>query len=271
LALRTRDVLFSFRFHPKVLEWTGLWSIPTYSRAVVDVARRLWQTTVDVSAISDGSVSINIEMDPDVSVADLVSQWSQHLNELRTEVEKRLEDTSDAIVLRFKFPPSVKVACEQYLLYFSEFLHDLDISANVQVREESGHVLFSVTPTSSRDALERIHEALGIYLQLSEEEISDAAGDIPSQKLAANIYHLRSQLHLARAIMQSQQATIDAQQLTIDIQQRFLQPSDASIAGQPASREEFAGGTVALVPYKGNGFEVDLPTLFRRMKKFLQR
>ena len=50
----------------------------------------------------------------------------------------------------FEFPDAVRVPCEQYLLYFAQFLRDLGVEASSELRHEVGMVLFSVTPTDLR-------------------------------------------------------------------------------------------------------------------------
>jgi hypothetical protein len=70
------------------------------------------------------------------------------------------------ITIPFAFPPEVRVACEQYLVYFVQFLADVGIEATADLQEKAGGVLFSVTPKDKDEALEHIREALAIYLRL---------------------------------------------------------------------------------------------------------
>ena len=70
----------------------------------------------------------------------------------------QIEDKS--LATYFSFPEEVKSACEQYLLYFGEFLRDGGINASVEIKEEADRVLFSVTPRDSREALGRIRQIL---------------------------------------------------------------------------------------------------------------
>jgi hypothetical protein len=66
---------------------------------------------------------------------------------LSREVEQALlSGGPSAVTAVFEFPAPIKSACEQYLLYFAQFLRDLGIEAEAELKEEAGRVLFSVTP-----------------------------------------------------------------------------------------------------------------------------
>src|SRR5215469_11433116 len=60
----------------------------------------------------------------------------------------------------FTFPAPIKSACEQYLLYFGQFLSDLGIQTQTELAENAARVLFSVTPIDATQALSQIRDAL---------------------------------------------------------------------------------------------------------------
>lgn len=124
---------------------------------------------------------------------------------------KFLKD-SDSLSILFDFPEELKVSCGQYLLYFAQFLRDLGISATPNLREEAGKVLFSVTPTDDFEALDKIREALAVYLSLSSNPIPNSTGDRTVDMVLsgarANAKHLESQLELAIAKLQFKEATL---------------------------------------------------------------
>ncbi len=72
---------------------------------------------------------------------------------------------------KFEFPNEISSACKQYLLYFTQFLQDIGINATSSLKEDAGKVLFSVTPTDNSEALDKIREALAIYLNLPANPI----------------------------------------------------------------------------------------------------
>lgn len=186
-----------------------------------------------------------------------------------------INSNDSTVVNLFDFPKEVKVACEQYLIYFIQFLKEIGINAEANLKEESGIVLFTVVPSSSETALELIRDALNIYLQLpilfNNAQYNPIQMDVNVQQLLANVHHLNSQLMLSRAIIQTNQLTIGNQQRLIEQQQRVI---DSSIFKQSLieSRtnedegEEILGGTVKLQKYEGNGFQVDIPNIYRWVK-----
>ena len=105
-----------------------------------------------------------------------------------------------SVAMSFDFPDAVKTSCEQYLLYFVQFLRDVGVEATAELREHAGRVLFSVTPKDESEALDKIREALEVYLRLPSAVGVNAAAsmstDLATQQLLANIYHLKSQLML---------------------------------------------------------------------------
>lgn len=87
----------------------------------------------------------------------------------------------DALVAHFNFPEEKRVACEQYLLYFVQFLKDLGVEANAKLESEQGQVLFAVTPANGQEALDKIREALGIYLNLPFQPGLQTAGNTATE------------------------------------------------------------------------------------------
>ncbi|MDF9545755.1 hypothetical protein [Bacillus cereus] len=183
----------------------------------------------------------------------------------------------NALISWFEFPERVRIPCEQYLLYFIQFLKDLGISAEANLENESGKVLFSVIPTTESVALEQIRDALEVYLQLPSKVNTMSYMNMPTdpkiQQLIANTQHLNSQLMLCNASMQMQAQTIERQQTIINQQQRMLDATilqtslvTMSTSGKEEDKEELFGGTVALKKYEGKGFEVNVANIYRWIK-----
>jgi hypothetical protein len=126
----------------------------------------------------------------------------------------------------FEFPPSIRAACEQYLVYFGQFLEDLGIHADSEIKRHAGSVMFCVTPSDGPTALAAIRDALEAYLQLpTAPELHDARLDTRDPaltQLKANVRFLQSQLELSRAIVEAKDATIQAMDVTIYRQQQLI-------------------------------------------------
>ncbi|MBW3654775.1 MAG: hypothetical protein KY444_01615 [Gemmatimonadetes bacterium] len=197
------------------------------------------------------------------------------------------EAQRDTLVTLFDFPPALSTACEQYLLYFVQFLRDLGIEAEGDVRHRANQVLFSVRPHEGAEALDRIREALAIYLQLpSTPGLEVAVGDSPDiavLQLQANIHHLKGQITLLKAVASANRAEIralDAENQALSLanyqyHQVFAAAAEAnrlvslpqSGSESTAEDEPILGGMVTLTRLEGKGFKVNLPEIFRKLKR----
>lgn len=203
-------------------------------------------------------------------LVDKIGDWVRQATEqLRSKVD------SDSLIAYFDFPAAVRTPCEQYLLYFVEFLADIGVDAKADLRHEMGRVLFAVTPQTSGDALIRIKEALEVYLNLPTATIVgdvDAISDMRIQQLRANVSHLQGQLMLAGAIVQAKDKSIESMEATIlslrktlagNVMGDSLKALDTSSG---AKTEELIPGLVTVEEYKGKGFTINLPELLRRLR-----
>lgn len=273
--VRTQPRLrFEFQFWMD--DWKGDWTIADYVLRLRDVVRELddpavrWVGSRDefrdiyegfsvsiAGANRSNSLQANID-----ALAPKIGELHRH-----TQSELEAEAREGAVVVRFEFPEEVRVPCEQYLVYFADFLKDLGVGADTALNSEAGSVLFSVKPTDSAQALEQIREALDIYLRLPASPISEVSfDDVAAQKLLANIRHLEGQLALAQAVMRAQQASIEAQATTIINQQKILSGDIVINSVTPNDREELVGGAVTLTKYEGKGFEINLAQIMRRLR-----
>lgn len=200
---------------------------------------------------------------------------SAQLHTVRQMVEDRVTNlTLKGVLTVFEFPPTVKNACEQYLLYFVQFLRDLGIDAEAELREEANSVLFEVTPTDEKQALEQIRAALGVYLQMpSAPEFAAAASqfnDLAVSQLQANVLHLQSQVVLARAVLQMKDATISAQSEALAVLHERLDLRTFLPSNQPATAgdsEPVVAGLVSVKNYSFKFVDVNFPEILRKLKR----
>ena len=209
------------------------------------------------------------------SVKSEISRLLQIVKPLCNKVVEELLRSvqKDSLITFFSFPSPIKAACSQYLLYFIQFLEDLGIKADSQIKEDAGHVLFSVTPKEGPAALGKIREALEIYLDLPRNPEFNAAArefpDIAISQLTANVFFLKSQLALAQAMLETKNATIEALNFTVFQQHQLLTGPVLSERVQESKKdsEPIVGDTVHLTKYEGKFLKVDLPTILRRLKR----
>lgn len=195
-----------------------------------------------------------------------------------TEVICAFQDEDAPLKAVFSFPQHLEKACEQYLIYFGEFLTDLGIGADVKLREVGEKILFSVSPDDKEEALKRVKSALAIYLKLPnvyEESKLELAPDYDPiiQKHIANIEHLRSQLRLSDAVVRVQGLEItslrkilmSSQNNTAIIIENSL--DIVNTTGQVEKREEFFGGALKFVPWKKGPIEIDAGKIVSSLKR----
>jgi hypothetical protein len=228
-----------------------------------------WQRSGN-TAIEGFGVSSSMSLKDFVSDALEMRKYLAEVPQvIRTELN---EQESRAIRLVFDFPPTIKNACEQYLMYFVQFLSDMGIDAKAEVKERARSVLFSVTPEDDKQALERIWEALQVYLGLPA--ISGLAlaahgfQDVAISQLQANILHLQSQVMLSKAAIEMQNSTIEAKDARIALLQERIDLRTFQPVNHPkVEEEELVKGLVSVKKWDYKFLELNLPEILRRLKR----
>lgn len=232
------------------------------SNKKLDVAFEIVDNTADVSVSFKKKISDN----------SIEEELLPYENDLRCCHEKATEfvalnSQENSITASFAFPEYIRISCEQYLLYFAQFLQDLGINATSNLKEEAGRVLFSVTPTDDFEALEKIREALAIYLSLPSNSLPNSTGDRTVDMVLsgarANAKHLESQLELAIAKLQFKDATLELKDATIEHHQLTIRRKDETIK---ELQEIVARGNIfeeSLERVEINGEVVDESSLYR--------
>ena len=131
----------------------------------------------------------------------------------------------------FKFPEELKASCEQYLLYFAQFLQDLGINATSNLKEEAGKVLFSVTPTDDIEALDKIREALAVYLNLPASPIVYDES-FAAMRLQQQIENLQHSQKMAVREIRSAERELRLAQTVIEQQDKIITQKDSIIEQQ---------------------------------------
>jgi hypothetical protein len=156
-----------------------------------------------------------------------------HLETVKTILTKI---TEGVVAFTFNFPEKIKITCEQYLLYFAQFLRDIGINATSNLKEEAGKVLFSVTPTDDVEALDKIREALAVYLNLPSSPIvyDDSFAAMRLQQQIENLQHLQKmavreirsgerELRLAQTVIEHQDKIINQKDSIIEQQNKVIE------------------------------------------------
>ena len=218
---------FSCRFGFDIAEWRHLWTMVDHAWEFMSILEDynfsipVYETQDDDDDYEDvlnGFQVFTIIDDPKTVINTTINVTIPLIETAHRQTVRNLSrmTQSNSVAVTFDFPPEIRVACEQYLVYFVQFLRDIGIEASAELREEANHLLFSVTPKDKKEALDHIREALGIYLRLPSNPnvglSTPTASDIEVQRLVANIHHLNGQLALAGAVLQQKDILIQQQQ-----------------------------------------------------------
>jgi hypothetical protein len=283
----------SFQFVMDVANFKQLWSPSEYRTMFwrLFTAEPIPGLTQSEDLFMYG-IGLDTLLSPDdlgLSLVHLVERWKPTVDALheRTRLELAEQVRADAVVTQFAFPSHLRVACEQYLLFFIQFLAELGIDATADMRHEAGELLFSVTPKEGAEALDRVRRALELYLELPKSinpaTVPMGGLDIPTQQLYANLQFLNAQMSLAQAQIQARDATIQAKDATIEAQRHtinMLAHSGAIVAESVRSvsviekgqeKETIMGGTVSITPYKKEGRRDKPPRALQASEKVDQR
>lgn len=281
------SLIFILDFYPQ--NWKQLWSFSEYQSEFFTVATQqdlagvryeMRDSSIDelsFDTLFDKIVFTDIDANSTINKEALKKvKVLQQIHELTiASLTKKLHESS--VVMHFDFPEEVRVPCEQYLLYFVQFLKDLGVQATAELLHQAGQVLFAVTPSDKDEALDKIREALGTYLQLPSKPTADSLNveqEVAVQRLSANIDHLKSQLRLAHAELRLAGATIQTQQVTIKhlLSGEVIIESLKDVTPKPDrdNKQELLGGTVTLTKYNWKGVEFDLAEIFRKLRQLFK-
>lgn len=212
--------LLKFNFEFDLENWRNPWSISEYFETLSEIVHERNINGLNVyrdedSIINDCGLECEIT-DFNKTLLDILLEWQPVIVDVFNSLEQRLKERSktNTLTTLFKFPDEIAVACEQYLVYFGQFLADLGIFAKVDITHQAHETLFNVTPDNPTEALENIRVALDTYLSLSHNRDFHArslhSSDVAILQLKANLSHFEAQLNLARALIETKDATIEA-------------------------------------------------------------
>ncbi|BFM48755.1 hypothetical protein [Marinomonas sp. THO17] len=203
------------------------------------------------------------------SISEFLIETSGVVVSLISAAKKNLKSKGHKVLIELKLEAEVRIPCEQYLMYFSQFLEDLGIQAKSEIAHHDELTLFSVIPDTKEQALTVIADCLASYLSLPTElEVHKGAvisQDVALMQLEANIMHLRSQLMLANSIIEAKDTTIENLKLSNE-QYKMSTPSNLT-----PNQESLVGDLVKVKEYQGKLISIDTPRILKSLKRMLSR
>ena len=256
-------------------DWKNPYSITEYVNALKEV--------VEEYKIDDKKLEFYVDEDSpingfgfwyeiqnyELTIEDVVDFTFNALNELDAMTLQKLREKSGKIILEFDFPNEIASPCEQYLIYFGQFMTDLGMEVNTSIDNSNSSTLFTVEPQNKEQALEVIKDALSAYLALpTQYEPQSGNTDVAVMQLEANLLHLKSQLLLAHSVIENKNATIGALQLSIDKYEKLQAINDDRIQDVLSTdTESIIGEIVKVKAYEDKMWIVDFPRFIRNLKR----
>lgn len=175
-----------------------------------------------------------------------VDKFLNQIKSIHYEVLNKLKDNNKRYIFtQLTFPEELKISCEQYLLYFAQFLKDLGINSTSSLKEEAGKVLFSVTPTDDVEALDKIREALAIYLNLpSSPVVYDES--FAAMRLKQQVENLQHSQRMKEMEIRSAQYALNLAQQNIENQGKLIIHQNSTIENQNKIIEKITSKSVMI-------------------------
>lgn len=283
-TINSKIATYLWRYYP---------SYYVFSQRIIEMFNDTYPDFNVSSALTENSFSLMLStaQENDLSVADKIIELTKKFKESIAEAESYIQilEKSDKIKILFDFPVEVRAISEQYLAYFSEFLRQISIDAVANIQHDGNRTIFSVSPQSKEEALERIYEALEVFLKLPQIDINQFISQddrLEVIQLQSQIMNYKGQLGLAVSRIQLAQATINTQKGIIDQKdilisqqsQALLSLSEEIRSGrvlqssrvEPLKEEVFAG-IISVKKYERGFLSIDVPQLLRWFKEKLKK
>ncbi|HSY61789.1 MAG TPA: hypothetical protein VK796_07925, partial [Cytophaga sp.] len=260
-------------------EWNKPWSMSSFANEFEENIRRLNNNKFEYyqeepDSMLNGFGVTYCPLNGNSIIKTEVDYLFTVIEEQLLQTNKNLLESlnEEAVLTYFQFPDEVKTACKQYLVYFAQFIADLGIIVDTEIKEELHHTLFKVIPSNKEEGLDKIKEALNIYLNAPNDNSFHIQAinqtDIAIRQWEANIFHLKSQLSLAGSIIQAKDATIQMLQLS---NYQYKQLLESHSAKKETDKEEIIRGILSVNKFEGKGFTIDIAEIFRRLKRIIKK
>ena len=290
IGLHEKEVRVEFGSTCGLDSWRQPYTIVDFCRAIKRVSVSLKQTGIrDTTYKEHDDYFCTLSFRAANPAGPLLDEFTRRAEIVREVIDQALEQVCaeiepESLAVYFRFPKEIRSACAQYLLYFQQFLSDLGINARAEIKEEAHRLLFTVTPTSGKEALLWVKDALTAYLQLPSltESCSTLANsvDVAVLQLDNNVQHLRTQLAMSCHVVAAQNVTMRLPHLiefTCE-EGTSLGLSRASAKASSQRRRDGGDESEALIPnflsvtrFRIGPLELNLPGLLRALKRIWNR
>ena len=268
------SVVINISYNPKQEDWANPWTI----REAIHELRKCLVTEkgihansvlTELKSFSGLTIYVHFKDDRNI-LGDCVNSSVELLIKALKETRENLISRLDVgnLVTFFKFPEKYKVPINQYLQYFTQFLEDLGIAADLEIKDDNTQTIFKVIPKQKDEGLGDIRRALDVFISGPEMPngwfANDIQTDIAVKQWQANFLHLKNQLLIMDSVLQLKNATIESLKLS---NYQLKENLAAQKKTKPESSEKIFGNIVEIKKYEGKGFSIDYAEIFRKLKR----
>jgi len=219
--------LISFNFEADFSSWKNAFSFEEFEKKLaLDWSEDDFDNCEYEKYQSPHSIGFEIKFETEEINKKIEEIIKPYQNTIEHSIQKTIQSMNEtysgnSLEYVFKFPEEVKTYCEQYLKYFAQFLQDLGMNATSSLKDDAGKVLFSVTPANDIEALNKIREALVVYLNLPSSPIvyDESFKAMRLEQQIDNLHHSQKmaarEIQLAQRVIESQDKIISEKDNTI--------------------------------------------------------
>jgi hypothetical protein len=278
IELLNNDFTFEIKFTVNPLKWSKLYSPIDVIYNLVEGLQQTLYSGLSLK-VEDTTLILDRTYEHDTLKIDYVyTYWNNWFVKTMIKIIRNLENrTESGINITFNFPPAIKTACKQYLIYFGEFLSQLGLPAETSVQEVNGKTMLQVVPEDKEHALELINEALNVYLRAPGNPgfKSEPANDLNLMQWKYQVMQLEGQIMLKDSILQAKDKTIEALELTNYLLseqpvQQVIQIHEAS-KKSVADPEPIFNGLASLKSMDLKAGEIHFGEMIRRLKGLFRK
>ncbi len=157
----------------KTEHWSKAWTLVEFSKALAMTIDKY--NKPEISYFQEDEEFVGNGFGAEFFIDDSNSIIKKHVEDSLVLLKEIIDRTNNYLVANidkesittfFQFPESIKTACKQYLIYFTQFVADIGIEIDTELTETTNSTtLFKIIPHNKEEALINIKEALSIYLQ----------------------------------------------------------------------------------------------------------
>jgi hypothetical protein len=234
------------------------------------------QYAVEIDYI-DYTLTVGLEFSSSTSgsLTEQIEKSTAYFHQVKDQTISNIVNP-DSFISQFNFPQEYRYVFTQYLTYFGKFLEDLGIAGEVSIEQKDGKTILKVTSDQKQENLDQINAALLSYISLPSADIStivkptpDLESQIRLQQLLSAVDHMKSQLHLSKAMISLKDREIELLHATNNQLRTSLIPH-AELSSDLTDYWEPMEG-VKIKAYKGEFFEIDIPLWVKKTQKWLQK